>query len=325
MDLTPLRPLRLASLVSQRIFGLVSPATLLRPARELAVSGKMPSSAQSQWVRQEAAALVEADPAELYRRWTEVLLGPKAQLALQWVRDTGILALCFPELEATAKMGTSGGLHKDVWEHSKLVVWQAVPRPQVRWAALFHDIGKVDTKEVHPDGKVSFHRHAEVGRDLFVKGPAKRIAFPAEIKSKVEGMILHHLRPGQYEASWSDAAVSRFAREMGDLLDDLLNLSRADITSQRPGKRKACLYQISALARRIRELEAQKARPKCLPSGLGHAVMRHFALAPGPEVGVLLAKLRGEIEGKRVPMGLEIDDYLAVMETFAGKRDKAEA
>lgn len=73
-------------------------------------------------------------------------------------------------------------------------------------------------------------------------------------------MILHHLRAGQYDGTWTDAAVRRFAAEMGPLLRDLLDLSRADVTSKRPGKRQRCLAQISELARRIADLAEQDAK-----------------------------------------------------------------
>src|SRR5690242_21203419 len=38
--------------------------------------------------------------------------------------------------------------HKDVWKHTKQVVRQAVPQLEVRWASLFHDIGKVKTRSI---------------------------------------------------------------------------------------------------------------------------------------------------------------------------------
>ena len=52
-----------------------------------------------------------------------------------------------PELEATVDFSQEAGRrHKDVWEHTKQVVRQSVPKPDVRWAALLHDIGKVPTR-----------------------------------------------------------------------------------------------------------------------------------------------------------------------------------
>jgi poly(A) polymerase len=60
--------------------------------------------------------------------------------------------------------------------------------------------------------------------------------------------------------------VRRFAQEMGPVLTDLLDLSRADVTSKRPGKRQRCMVMISELARRIREIEAQTlACRRCRP------------------------------------------------------------
>ena len=67
--------------------------------------------------------------------------------ALQWLFDIGVIELLLPELSATVSLTQEAGRrHKDVWEHTKLVVKQAVPRPAVRWAALLHDIGKVPTR-----------------------------------------------------------------------------------------------------------------------------------------------------------------------------------
>jgi poly(A) polymerase len=151
---------------------------------------------------------------------------------------------------------------------------------------------------------VTFHAHAEVGEQMFERGPAKRIGFPPAVSERVAELIRWHLRPGQYAAGWSDAAVRRFTRDVGPALDDLLNLSRADITSKRPGKRERCLQLISDLAKRIRTLEAEDRNAKALPSGLGHHLMRALELPPGKHIGILRGRLQqmfeaGEIEGGR--------------------------
>jgi len=67
---------------------------------------------------------------------------------------------------------------------------------------------------------------------MFDKMDRRVPLFTAEpaFKSTVRFLILQHLRASQYDASWTDSAVRRFAKEMGDAMDDVLNLSRADIT-----------------------------------------------------------------------------------------------
>ena len=141
--------------------------------------------------------------------------------------------------------------HKDVWKHTKQVVRQSVPRIEVRWASLFHDIGKVKTRTISPEGKVHFLGHAEVGARMFDRVDRRLPLFADEptLRSTVRFLILHHLRANQYEASWTDSAVRRFARELGVHLDDLLCLARADITTKRPEKKTHGLGQIAELVR----------------------------------------------------------------------------
>lgn len=229
---------------------------------------------------------------------------------MQVLHDTGLLALVLPELEATVDFSQEAGRrHKDVWEHTKTVVWQSVPKPTVRWAAMLHDIGKVPTRRFIEGGGVTFHGHAELGARMFARGPARRIRFPEPEREAIAELIRLHLRPGQYDGSWTDSAVRRFAREAGPHLDDLLNLSRADITSKRPGKRKRCLAQISELARRIRALEAEDRKPS-LPPGLGHALMRELGLPPGPEIGELRSRLQALLEAREIEAGRDVDYYV---------------
>src|SRR5690242_3086852 len=170
--------------------------------------------------------------------------------------------------------------HKDVWKHTKQVVRQAVPRLEVRWASLFHDIGKVKTRSITPEGKVHFLGHAEVGARMFEKLDRRMPLFSPEpaLKATVRFLVLHHLRANQYEPSWTDSAVRRFARELGCHLDDLLCLARADITTKRPEKKRRGLAQIEELAARISQLAAEDAKVPPLPSGVGDAIMKELSM-----------------------------------------------
>ncbi len=278
---------------------------VLEPAIEAGHTGLLPPTEVTQQARALADRVLELDPHRLYRQLTDAFCGKHPREAMQWLHEAGLLSQLLPELEATVSFSQEAGRrHKDVWDHTKTVVWQAVPRPEVRWAAVLHDIGKVPTRRFLSGGKVTFHGHAEEGVRMFRRGPARRIAFPDDVRERVELLILHHLRPGQYDGSWTDSAVRRFDRDMGEILTDLLDLGRADVTSRRPGKRKRCLRQISALSKRIRQLRDEDARPRPLPAGLGKTLMTALALPPGKHIGELREKLEalyesGEIEGGR--------------------------
>ena len=225
----------------------LDPRMLLAPLMEVAQTGTMPEVSLTEEIAAHAQRVLEIPPPTLYELLTPPLCDKHPHTALQWLRDAGILIHILPELDATHDFSQEGGRrHKDVWDHTKTVVRQAVPRPIVRWAAALHDIGKVPTRRFLPGGKVTFHGHAEEGVRMFRRGPARRIAFPDADREMIEELIRHHLRPGQYEPSWTDSAVRRFARETAPFLRDLLDLGRADITSKR-GK-----VQLQSLRRRRR-------------------------------------------------------------------------
>lgn len=286
-------------------------ATLLAPIVTAGREGVLPEPSQLAQLTQNAQLVLRCSPSERYELLTAAFCGRHPDLALQLMHDAGLLALLLPELEATVDFSQEAGRrHKDVWAHTKTVVWQAVPSPTVRWAAVLHDIGKVPTRRFLADGRVSFHAHAEIGEQMFERGPAQRIGFPPAVGQRVAELIRWHLRPGQYDGSWSDGAIRRFTREVGPALDELLNLSRADITSKRPGKRERCLQMISELARRIRALEAEDRKPKVLPSGLGHSLMRALGLPPGKQIGMLRSRLQQLFEAGKIEGGLEPDYYV---------------
>lgn len=291
------------------------PAELLAPAVSAGQSGEIPDAALTAQVAAHAERVTEIGPEEAFTALSAAFCGKHPHVAMQWLRDAGLLVHLLPELDATVEFSQEAGRrHKDVWEHTKAVVRQSVPRPVVRWAAVLHDIGKVTTRRFVGPGKVTFHGHAEEGVRMFRRGPARRIGFPEELRARVELLILHHLRPGQYDATWTDAAVRRFAHEMRPFLTDLLDLSRADVTSKRPGKRQRCLESISELGRRIREIEAQDARVPPLPPGVGNALMEQLGLPPGKHIGELRSRLAALCEQGELEARQELAYYVAAVQ-----------
>jgi poly(A) polymerase len=291
--------------VDQRIRGLVEadPVILLEIAAAISEEGRMPPDGVTTMAAEHASRLASADPSRLRAAIEQMLMGREIDAALEWLNAARVLPVLFPELEATVDLVQEAGRqHKDVWAHTKQVVRQTVRRPLVRWAALLHDIGKVPTRTFTAEG-VHFHGHAEVGARMFDR-VAQRFAFARDERQTIRFLVKHHLRTNQYSDQWTDSAVRRFHREMGAYMTDLLDLSRADITSKRPGRRKQLLEQISALADRVERLAEQGAKLPPLPSGVGNAIMSAFELAPSRLVGDLKRALeqaidRGELEPRR--------------------------
>jgi poly(A) polymerase len=266
-----------------------------------------------------AAALRAVSVGELREHLDALLLGKHVEPGLDALEEMGVLDAWLPEVAAMVGFGDGEWRHKDVWKHTKQVVRQSVPRLAVRWGALLHDIGKPKTRKILPDGEVHFHGHAEVGAAMFRKRVASRLGFEGDLYERVHYLVLYHLRASQYDGDWTDSAVRRFAREMGEGLDDLLALSRADITTKRPQRKKRGLAQISALAARIRELAEEDARVPPLPKGLGTEIMSAFGVPPSKRLGDLMKRLEAACEAGAIEGGREAAYYIDYLRAHASE------
>jgi poly(A) polymerase len=276
-----------------------------------------------------AAVLVSAEDLrelprpELRRALDRILMAPQADEGLESLRDTGVLDALLPEVSALVGFGDGEWRHKDVWKHTKQVVCQSVARLEIRWAALFHDIGKVHTRSVTPDGEVHFFGHAELGARMFDKIGRRTALFASDaaLGAAVRFLVLHHLRASQYDGKWTDSAVRRFARDMGAQLDDLLSLSRADITTKRPEKKRRGIALIDELGERITILAASDAVVPPLPSGVGNAIMEAFGLPPSRRIGDIKRALEAAIESGEIDSHEEAGYYVRFV---AEHRDRFE-
>lgn len=263
-------------------------------------------------------AELRAVPVEILRAHLDrILVAKHAEPGLDALYQGGVLDAWLPEVAGLVGFGDGEWRHKDVWKHTKQVVRQAVPRLSVRWGALLHDIGKPRTRSIEPSGEVHFFGHAEVGASMFRKRVSKRLGFDEALHERIHFLILFHLRASQYDGSWTDSAVRRFAREMGEGLDDLLALSRADITTKRPHRKKRGLQQISDLAARVREIEALDARVPPLPKGIGHALMEAFGIPPSRKLGDIKNELEARCKSGELETGRDCDYYVAYVRDHA--------
>jgi poly(A) polymerase len=278
----------------------------------LAAEGRAVSPLGQAVSTDEFIAAVKLDVKLVRARLDRVVMGDDPERGLDELLDAGALAALFPEVHAMIGFGDGEWRHKDVWKHTKQVVRQSVPRLEVRWAALFHDIGKVKTRSITPDGKVHFLGHAEVGTRMFDKLDKRLRMFVHEpsLRDTVRFLILHHLRANQYSPDWTDSAVRRFARELGEHLEDLLCLARADITTKRPEKKRRGLQQIEELQQRISQLAQADARVPPLPTGIGDEIMRAFGLPPSRKVGEVKHALEEAVQAGEIPPQQQVDVYV---------------
>lgn len=286
------------------------PLRILRAARFIARFGFAPHPD----LRAAATALAGSILEVSHERWlmemNKLLEGRWVGAALEFLKETGVLKHILPEVDALAGLEPGAAhRHKDLWAHTRQVAAQAEARPAVRWAALLHDIGKARTRTVDEHGRVHFYGHEAAGAEM-VEPIAQRFRFDRALRERVRFLVLHHQRPNAYLPEWTDAAIRRFGRDVGLYLEDLLALSRADITSKRAGVRAEGLKRVEELAARLRDLAEREGQGPLLPKGLGRAIMERFGLPEGPAVGALRTRLEQAVLDGLLPRNAEYAVYL---------------
>jgi len=112
------------------------------------------------------------------------------------------------------------------------------------------------------------------------------------------------MRIVQYEPKWSDGAVRKLVKDSYGHLEDLILLSKADITSSKPERVQRGIDNIEQLKERIEKLKDEETLVPALPKGIGHSIMKAFNLESGTEVGYIKKELEemvisGELESNK--------------------------
>jgi poly(A) polymerase len=227
----------------------------------------------------------------------KVLTSRLPGLGLRLLTDLGLMQYIIPEVLQMRGMAQDASYHhKDVYEHTLQVVDQSPNRLVVRWAALLHDIAKPRTRSVE-NGVVHFLGHETVGAQMARK-ILTGLRLDRQTIEQVAKLVLMHQRANGYDEDWTDGAVRRFVREAGDVLEDLLDLSAADVTSKRADRQRQASFRVTALRERIERIREQEEIEKLASPLDGLELMAMF----GPWIKVVKDRLLAAVlDGQLAP------------------------
>ncbi len=240
---------------------------------------------------------IEIVSAERIRdEFNKLILGEFPTAGLEILDGTKLSQYIMPELPALQLEIDEHHKHKDVYQHSLIVLQQAIalesshaPQSQpdlvLRLAALLHDIGKPKTRRFETGGGVSFHHHEVVGAKIARK---RLIAmrYPTEIIDEVCKLTELHLRfHGYGQGQWTDSAVRRYVRDAGDQLVRLHKLTRADCTTRNARRAAILAATYDDLEERISVLREQEELDSIRPDLDGNDIMEILQVPAGPIVG----------------------------------------
>ena len=244
--------------------------------------------------------------------FVKTLMSADPRRGLILMVESGLCEFFLPELPTLRLEIDEHHRHKDVYDHSLIVLEQAIemeerlggPNLTIRLAALLHDIGKPKTRALIEGGGVSFHHHEVVGSKM-TKKRLKELRFDRETIDDVSTLVALHLRfHGYGSGEWTDSAVRRYVRDAGDLLVHLHVLTRADCTTRNVRKAQALAATYDQLESRIEQLAQEEELAAIRPDLNGNEIIEILGIKPGPIVGKAYDYLL-ELRMEHGPLGRE--------------------
>jgi poly(A) polymerase len=300
------------------------PARVLRAFRFAATLEFAIDADTLEMARRHAPGLAGVAGERLCRDLALLLAAPRAARAVTLADEAGVLGAVLPELEAERGVTQNAYHHLDVLGHSlealrrlellldylpalagddapRLSAFLAeepvAERPRtalLKLAVLLHDAGKPPCRDVR-DGRVIFYGHPNAGADL-ARVAAARLRLSSRETEELARYVARHMTPVDLLAHpMTPRREARFFRREGECGLALLLLSLADAEATRgPAADPSGVDRLRAFATTMIADYYAWAEPRLAEPLLvdGVTLMRTFQLAPGREVGALLALVR---------------------------------
>jgi poly(A) polymerase len=234
--------------------------------------------------------------------------------------DLGILEIIFPEIVPMKGCAQNGFHHKNVWEHSLLVMEsceeiisnsskyfkdlsagvaetlaQNDRLPLLKLAALLHDTGKPATRGLNPDtGRITFYGHDEEGAKL-VGLIADRLKMSGRSRDFMVLMAAEHLHILHLASNVVKSSTKmKWFRKMGDDSVPAIILSMADVMgilgpdATEEYRERHMEWSTESVINYYKEIKAKIESPDLIT---GHDLIV-LGMKPGPEIGRVLARVR---------------------------------
>lgn len=214
----------------------------------------------------------------------EILMSPAPHLGVRMLLDLGALPYTIPELLPAVGFEQNRFHIHDVFEHTLWVLERTPPDRILRWAAVFHDIGKPHTLSVDSAGNRHFYQH-EVVSEKQSRARMHALRFSRDDTDRISSIVRHHMRPLDCGA----AGVRRLIRDLGDELPRWRAFKVADSPPTMPDQ------EFKEIAEGFDILLGIENARRVLPSygklAVSGADIIALGVSPGPAIGRILKEL----------------------------------
>jgi poly(A) polymerase len=295
----------------------------LRLARFAAELGFAPEPETERLTAAAAPRVAEAAGERVFGELRRLVIADGVLEGLALADRLGLLRAVLPELAELHDVEQSGYHHLDVYDHTLEVLEREIElegrldelfgpdaarlepiltepladeltRAQaLRLGALLHDIGKPATREVRPEGRVTFMGHDRLGEQM-VRSVCRRLRTSERLARFLEGLTRHHLVLGflVHERPLDRRQVYRYLVRTAPVEVEVTLLSCADRLATRGRRADEATSAHLELARELMRaaLDWREHGPPLVPIR-GDELARELGIVPGPELGRLLAEL----------------------------------
>lgn len=212
---------------------------------------------------------------------TKMLLSPHPE----YIRDCyelGITSVIMPEFDDCMTVTQNNPHHcYTVGEHIIHTLQYSERDKVVRYALLFHDMGKAKRKVTDAEGIDHFHGHAELSA-VMAHEIMKRLRFDNDTLYKVEKLVANH----DYRFEATKVSVRRAMNKIGlELFPLLLKVQEADLLAQSDFRRKEKEERLNTVWQLYREILEDKECVRLADLAVNGADLIAAGYTPGPEIG----------------------------------------
>jgi putative nucleotidyltransferase with HDIG domain len=265
----------------------------LRPLRAVRFAAQLDFTVEKstlQAIRPSLGVTAEVSQERIRDELDKIIASPRPSLAFRLMEQTGLLELVLPELSACRGIEQKGYHHFDVLDHSLLACDYAAEKDfpvEVRIAALFHDIGKPDTRQMDDRGIWTFYQHEKRSVKL-TEHLMTRLRYPNSRIAEVCRLIACHMF--HYEEVWSNGAVRRFIIRAGkENLENLYRLRRCDTYGMTGTETSP--EGLAALVSRVDKVLAESQALSLKDLAVSGDDLIAAGIKPGKHMGIILNEL----------------------------------
>jgi putative nucleotidyltransferase with HDIG domain len=225
----------------------------------------------------------------------KIILSDKPKKGLKLAQAVGVLKIFLPELTQTIDIEQNQAHDFDLWTHLVNACQTAADKDwplHIRLAALFHDIGKYDTRSFdQKQNDWTFYNHEVVGARM-TEEILSRMTFSNQLVSRVTNLVRWHMFYSDTDEI-THSAVRRLVKNVGkDNVWDLIKLRRCDRLGM--GRPKEEPYRLRKYQSMIEEVIRDPVTVKKLAIS-GDDVIRETDESPGPRIGWILHALLEDV------------------------------